>query len=1105
MLRRGLRVEFRILGPTEVSGSSGRTQLRGSRQSSLLAALILQANRVVSVEQLLEAVFGENQAGPATIHTYVSRIRRALNEVEPGGGERIVTRPTGYLLRIEPGELDLEVFRAHVERGRRDAAAGRWEQASEEYEKGLKLWRDSALVDVSSVSLHRNEVPRLTEERLTAVERRIGVDLELGRHEDLIGELRVLTADNPFREQYWAQLMLALYRSGRAAEALDVYQQVRTLRVDELGIDPGPELQRLHQAILANDPALDAPAAATPAAAPVTAPPVQPLPAPAQLPPDLVGFVGRESIIDRVTELLSAEPREAPPVVVFAGLPGIGKTTLAQRVAHKLRDRFPDGQLYVNLRGYSRAAPVTPTEVLTRFLRALGVSSDFIPLDLDEQAALYRSILADKRMLVVLDNANSADHVRPLIPAGAHCAVLVTSRDDLRGLTALQGASRINLDVLEPDAAVSLLATVVGDERVPADPEAAAELARLCGHLPLALRIAAANLSSRPYLEIRAYVAELRDANHRLAKLAIQGDEQAAVRVAFDLSYAALKPDEATLFRYLGLVPGPDFTVYTAAALFDTSVEFVQPLLGHLRVANLVQDCGPGRFQFHDLLRHYAIQQGEAMDSEEIREAAIRRLYSLYLGAAVTATKLIEPNRDQPEPPPDMVQVELPELANAADSKAWVDAEYVDLKAALTHAAEHGPYGYGWRMAYAMAAPLVVSTRFTEWVLTTQIGLKAALRSDEPQAEPVMHTALGFAYLTSGRQGLAIEQLNQALRGGAEFGNPEYEEGCRYTLGLANLWTGRLTEAAESLNAALELCRRHGLEDQEADAIHGVGITHRYLGELDTALRWLSESVEVGRDRGGPYTQGVRLFGLGMAYRDLGRFSDALDTLTETSRIFQRLGNAFGESRGLNGLSSVYRELGRLETAHDTARRALALSREIKHQRTETDALNALAAVLERLDRLEESLDCYRQAFAVAEDMGPYAYGMLEARIGLSNVLRRLGQADEAREHAEAAVKSIRTSRFRLHEGSAWLALARLELELGDSATAAKRARAALAAYQETGQRLGEARARQLLARIDSGADAAAEHLRRARSLLADLGVPEDDELRTALGGSAAQ
>ncbi|GAB3491394.1 AfsR/SARP family transcriptional regulator [Amycolatopsis cihanbeyliensis] len=1042
---------------------SGRIQLRVSRQSSLLTALILRANRVVSVEQLIEAVFGEDRGGPAAIYTYVSRIRRALNEVEPGGGERIVTRPTGYLLRIEPGELDVDVFRQHVERGRRAAAAGHWEDASEEYESGLTLWRDSAMVDVSSESLCRNEIARLTEERLTTLERRIAADLELGRHEDLIGELRVLAADQPLREQFWAQLMLALYRSGRAAEALDVYQQVRTMLADELGIDPGGELQRLHQAMLVNDPTLGASPAATPA---VATPPVRPLPPPAQLPPDIVSFVGREDIIARVTEFLSAEPREAPPVVVFEGLPGVGKTTLAQRVAHKLRDHFPDGQLYVSLHGYSHAAPITPADVLPRFLRALGVSAEVIPLDLDEQVALYRSILADKRMLVVLDNAGSAGHVRSLIPAGEQCAVLVTCRDDLRGLTALQGARRISLDVLEPEVAVSLLATVIGDERVPAEPEAAHELARLCGYLPLALRIAAANLSSRPYREIRSYVAELRAAD-RLANLAIQGDEQAAVRAAFDLSYATLKPDEATLFRYLGLVPGPHFTTHAAAALFDTTVEGVRPLLEHLRIANLVQDYGSDRFHFHDLLRHYAVEQSEAMDSGEAREAAVRRLFSLHLGATVTASQIVEPNREQPEPPKDMAAVELPRLNTVAQTKAWMDAEFGDLQAALAHAAEHGPYAYGWRMAVAMGAPLALSTRFTEWVLTTQIGLECALRSDEPQGEAIMHTALGFAYLTSGHQALAIQQLGQALRGGAQFGNPEYEVGCRYTLGLANLWTGRLTEAGENLKASLELCRRHGFADQEADAIHGVGITHRYLGELDEALRWLTESVEVGRDRGGPYTHGVRLFGLGMAYRDLGRFSEALDTLAETSRIFQRLGNAFGESRSLNGLSSIYRELDRLDTAHDTARRSLALSREIKHRRTEADALNALAAVLERLDRLDESQDYYREALAVAESMGPYAYGTLEARIGLATVLRRLSRWGEAREQAEVAMSFVRTSRFRLHAGAALLALAQLELETGNPAAAAVSAEAARTVCTETGQQLGEARARQLLARLN--------------------------------------
>jgi len=1030
----------------------------------------VQANHLTSVEQLIDSIWADSPpAGAmATVHTYVSRLRRAFDEVARDGGSRIVTRPTGYLLRVEPEELDLDVFRRHVRYGRRAADAGEFEAAASELRAGLALWRGPALADVPSELLQRNEVPRLTEERLGALERRIGIDLELGRHTDLIGELRGLTAEYPLREQFWGQLMLALYRSGRQAESLNVYQEVRQLHAEEIGIDPGPELQHLHNAILSNAPSLDRPA-------PVVAVHTVPrMPQPVQLPTDIVGLVGRATVANHVSDLLtSGAQRNATPIVVLSGLPGVGKTALATHIAHRLRPRFPDGQLYVNLRGYARAEPVTPADVLARFLRALGLAPDLVPLDVDEQSVLYRSMLADKRVLVVLDNANAAEQVRPLLPAEPGCAVLVTSRDSLSGLTAIEGATRFTLDALSTTDAISLLGSAIGDIRVVAEPTAAQELARLCGHLPLALRIAAANLSARNEISLSGYVAELQQGN-RLAALAVEGDEQTAVRAAFDLSYSLLPQEAALLFRRLALVPGPDFTAYVAASLVDTGLGRAEQLLGQLLAASLVQDIGFQRYQLHDLMRYYAVQRGEAEDSPAARDTALERLHSLYFQATSAASNIIEPVRDPPAGPAHLPDVVLPEFADRAVASAWIEQEDRNLHAVVNHAAENGPNPYAWHIADAMTSPLALAPRFGEWVTVSQTGLRAATQAGDREGEAIMAVSLGHAYNTVGQMELAIETLGRALELYQELDVPRMRLVCHHTLGVSFLWTGRLTPAVEHLTAALELSTRLNYAYYRNSAVHGLGMAHRYLGELDTALEHLTQSLKFGAENGDPYGQATWRFSLGLTYRDLGRFDEAVEQLAETLDTYEQIDNDFGISRCLIGLASTYAEQERTETALTTARRGLLLARQVKHRRTEVDALNLLGGLHVELDELAEAEKNFRAALVAAESMGPYMFGRIEAKIGLAAVAGRLSDWDTARQHAGSAMAAVRASGFRLHEATALLSLAHIDQATGDIDAAARRCDAVLAVCRKTGQRAWAQRARKMLdgiGRLDDTTD----------------------------------
>ncbi|GAA5066704.1 transcriptional regulator AfsR [Streptomyces similanensis] len=961
-------LRFGVLGPVRAWRGTELLATGSPQQRALLAALLLREGRTATAAELIDALWGEEppHQALAAVRTYASRLRKALDP------QILVSESGGYAVRgLGEGALDLAAAQELAAEADKARSAGDLGRAREALRGALGLWDGEPLAGLPGPYAEAQRA-RLEEWRLQLLEARLDMDLEQGCHAEAVSELTALTAAHPLRERLRELLMLALYRSGRQAEALAVYADTRRLLADELGVDPRPELRDLQQRILQADPALAEP----------SAPPAEPPPAPvrpAQLPATVPDFTGRSAFVVELSEVLASADGRVMAVSALAGIGGVGKTTLAVHVAHQARAAFPDGQLYVDLQGTgSRAAE--PETVLGSFLRALGTAESAIPDSLAERAALYRSVLDGRRVLVLLDNARDAAQVRPLLPGTEGCAALVTARVRMVDLA---GAHLVDLDVMSPEEALSLFTKIVGEERVSAEREAALDVVAACGFLPLAIRIAASRLASRRTWTVSVLAAKLADERRRLDELQA-GD--LAVKATFELGYGQLEPAQARAFRLLGLADGPDISLAAAAALLDLPAEDTEDLLESLVDTSLLESAAPGRYRFHDLVRLYAracAERDEQPLSE--RDAALSRLLDFYLATAAGVYAIERPGD---------------RLVDHLEKTAVPGLVFPDRRAA-------------WDWLYAEAVPLLACVRQSSGPTTLRRAvdlLWAAVDLAESGANSKEYEAVGAALRDAAREaadsrseGRAVLVLANARHWSGQF--DQADEEARQALALAEsahdalpccwaanilgvfaFYQSRYTEAEEYLERAIADFRACGDLSGAAAALCNLSRLHLQTGRADSAVDLARQGTEMYEELGHLLKAANGHYALGVALGKSGRPADSTGHLSQALQVFRASRQRLWEGMTLFRLAEVDLLAQRPAQAAANAEMALTPLREIGGAWRRGNVLTVLGQALNGIGQSGRAEVCWREALDIYQRLNSPEAATVQALLASANV-----------------------------------------------------------------------------------------------------------------------
>jgi DNA-binding SARP family transcriptional activator/tetratricopeptide (TPR) repeat protein len=908
-------MEFRLFGEVRLHAGERVLDLGTPRQQAVLAALAVDAGRPVPIETLIDRVWGDKPPAEArnVLYSHLSRIRRLLAGAADANSPAVISRrATGYVLEIDAETVDLHRFTRLIHKGKdaRNTDADRAAALAE----ALRIWRGPPLVAISGVwadqvraAWHRR--------RLDAAVQWAELELKLGRTATVISTLPDLIDEYPLAEPLEALLMRALHAAGRSAEALDRYTLVRKRLADQLGTDPGPELRAVHGAILRGE------RTSAPVSTPVAA-------TPAQLPPDTPGFAGREAELRQLDRLL-AGPSTTARIVVLSGTAGVGKTTMAVHWAHTVRDRFPDGQLYVNLRGFDpTGSPVTPVEAVRGFLEAFQVSRDRIPTTLEVQAGLYRSLLANRRVLVLLDNAHDAEQVRALLPGSPGSLALVTSRDRLDGLV-VAGAHPIPVGLLDDAEAHAVLRARLGTQRIAAELEAVDEIIGLCARLPLALAVVAARAATHAGFGLAALAEQLRDARGGLDEFA-GGDPVTDPRAVFSWSYLQLNPPTARLFRLLGLHPGPDIGLRAAASLVGLPPAKVRRALSELAQAHLITEHSPGRYTMHDLLRAYAAELADVDESPTDRNEAVRRMLGYYAHTAYHADGFLDPRR---EVPPTLTELpdgaEQERIVDRGQAVAWFKAEHRVLQMALRQNAEFD--AQVWELAWSLRRFLEQQGQWHDEHDALTVALAAAKRLGDPLKLAFAHCYVGNTYVWLGRYDDARNDLRVALRLYETAGDVIGQAHVHHQFAWLFDEQANTVEALAHAERALNLFRTAEHRAGQARELNAVGWLHAKLGEYAAAVEYCQEALDIQLQLGDHLNAGPTWDSLGYAYSQLGDKTRAIACYENALDLAQRHGFLIGVAMTLNLLASLRHELGDLESAHDEWQRAYDILEQLGH------------------------------------------------------------------------------------------------------------------------------------------------------------------------------
>jgi DNA-binding SARP family transcriptional activator/tetratricopeptide (TPR) repeat protein len=1003
--RVGADVHFAVLGSLEVTVGDIWLKLGGPVPKRILATLLLEAGRMVPVSRLVEAVWGEEP--PRTAEHQVRKAIADLRQRIPDGGSLFVTDGPGYRIDVAPENLDLSLFSLRLRQAREAQDSGRTAEAADLLRVALALWR-GPVMSGSGGPVIAAAAAVLEERRLVAVEQLVELRLALGESGELVGDLRQLIAEHPLWETLRGHLMVALYRSGRQAEALEEFGRVRDLLVEELGIDPSPQLTHLYEAILRDSPELAAVAPPAPEhQEPRTAvqPPPAPQPlAPCTLPHDLMDFAGRDRELRRLLELAEPADGGAVRVVAIDGMGGSGKTSLAVRAAHRLADRYPDGQIYVDLRGFTPGEQSRrPAVVIGALLRTLGVPSEQIPDDADGRIALWRATLAGRRVLLVLDNALDAAQVRPLIPASTGCLVLVASRNHLAGL---DGSAWLSIGMMSPADSLALIKAVLGAQRAASEPEAVAKLSALCGRLPLALRIATARLRSRPRWTVRYLVDRLGDEARRLDELK-SGDR--SVEATLQLSYQALDDAQRDAFRLLGLHPGTETDAHSAAALLGVGVREAEDVLEHLLDMHLVEQYEIGRYAFHDLVRSFARRLLGGSPQEE--RAAFGRLLDHYLSVTDRACRTLYPGRASiGEPSGAPAAAQLPAITTAAQAEGLFDREHVMLLAAVERAEEEGFHHHAVHLARNLVFHLNSRSYLEEYLRAAGVAVSAARKLRDERTLCLSLTNLSAVLWKLGRFREGIEAATEALGITRRLGDRGGESICLDQLGLlhsclghlaqarryleqavelhddlpdsrqrsyawCNLssvyaWSGRYEEAAAAAERAALLCQGSEARGEEIIALTDLAAARLGMGQPAAALVPLERALELGDESRMPENLALTLALAAEASEQLAAGERAIEYAAESLRMIRSKGTATRNATVENILGRFHCRRGDYPVAltlHTSAHRQAAA---IGYRMEIARALDGMAEALEGMGDFQQSGRHRQQAYQLFEEMG---------------------------------------------------------------------------------------------------------------------------------------